>query len=111
MAYADYAFYKQEYCGDSVPEDAFNRCVARASEKIDSLTRDAARTYTVDNRVKLCACAIAEEVYRGESGGVVVSQSVGSWSQTFAQGATPERRVYAIAVRYLGSTGLLYRGV
>lgn len=110
MAYADFTFYTQEFCGAAIPEEAFGRCVARASEYLDALTSGAAQAE--DDRVKRCASAIAEELYREELGGRVTSQTVGSWSQTYADSGSPlTRRISAIAARYLGRTGMLYRGV
>ena len=63
-------------------------------------------------RCQMALCAVAEEykAEREEGAGVVASESVGSWSRTYAQTASPAQKRRDAAWMWLGNTGLLYRG-
>lgn len=63
-------------------------------------------------RCQMALCAVAEEykAEREEGAGVVASESVGSWSRTYAQTAARRRNGGMPAWMWLGNTGLLYRG-
>lgn len=139
--YADYTFYTETYYGTAIAEADFPRLSSRASDFIDYYTRGKAERATEESAVtvlsKAC-CAIAEQMQTDEnnraiaakaqaaalasSTGEVKSESVGSWSATYAtagdymgQNAADAQKaanaVYAsIAAQYLAITGLLYRG-
>lgn len=60
----------------------------------------------------MALCAVAEE-YKSErehAGGVVASETVGSWSRTYTQAGSPAGRRRDAAWMWLGNTGLMYRG-
>ena len=117
--YADYEYYTEVFFGTQIAEQEFNAVCARASDYIDYITKGKA---TADNEaVKKAVCAVAEhyqtiEKARADAlGGVKASESVGSWSVSYRSGediaAAYGSELYAIALRYLASSGLLYRGV
>src|SRR5262245_10007859 len=120
MSYATYEFYTDTYLGTAITAEDFPRLAARAAEYIDQFTFDRAAVETnptLVNKIRLANCAMAEEIQTvegGESVGVA-SESLGNHSVTYIVGASetltaPER--YNIACRrYLGNTGLMYRGV
>ena len=69
MAYADYKFYKDSYCGDVLTEDNAKKWLTRASDEVDTLTfhRLASGFPTVEShavRVRKAVCAVAETLYR-----------------------------------------------
>lgn len=136
MAYACYMYYAATYGGNAISEEEFPRLAERASEFIDYLTFDKAKTMVDDDRVKKCCCAIAEKMALLDSansairsgiesaianGGEITSETVGEWSVSKKSGlsAAESAKSYTDAVnkeigdvarRYLLSTGLLYRG-
>lgn len=113
MAYADYAYYTNIYKGASVPESVFDTAAERASEILDSLTFGRITgDWIDDDSVKKACCAIAERQYTADQRGAdVKSESVGSYSVTYADGGGTNAKNVAIATRYLAGTGLLYRGL
>ena len=69
MAYADYQFYTEKYCGDTVPESDFPKYAERASDRIDSITFDRLVNGFPDEeravtKVKKAVCAVAEALYQ-----------------------------------------------
>ncbi len=137
MAYADYTFYSVEWLGTAIAEADFPRLALRASDFIDYYTRNKAAASDAETALAKACCAIAEQMQEDEKlkalaarsvaaaldgNGEVKSETVGSWSMTYATasdyasnadktGATALRAQYArIADEYLVNTGLLYRG-
>lgn len=140
--YADYEFYTETFYGTAIAEADFSRLSSRASDFLDYYTRGKAAKATEEATVTALAkacCAVAEAMQRDEqsaavadkaaaaalasSTGEIKSETVGSWSQTYAtasdyskagsaaSAALDQRAAYAvIAQEYLVNTGLLYRG-
>ena len=72
MAYTDYAFYKNEYHGDVVPEIDFPKYADLASDRIDTITFDRlADGLPSDSRankkVQKAVCSVAETLYQIDS--------------------------------------------
>ena len=72
MAYTDYAFYKNEYYGDVVPETDFPKYADRASDRVDEITFDClADGLPSDSRsnkkVQKAVCSVAEALYQIDS--------------------------------------------
>lgn len=112
MAYADYTFYTDIYKGKAIIQADFNRLATRADSYIDSITQGRASSYSTDNAVKMAACAVAEAWLTNEQGGDLQSQSVGSWSMTYANKTkSSDGRLYGAASLYLSGTGLLNRWI
>lgn len=109
MAYADYAYYSGTYLGGRIAEGDFPRLSARASEWLDYATGGRAAGQAGQEGVKKATCAVAEAWQGNEEGGEVVSQSVGSWSRTYASGAarTKAQALLDAARPYLEPLGLL----
>lgn len=112
--YADYTYYSGTYKGKMSEED-FNRLSRQASAYIDQVTFGRAggsHPETVQSKIKDACCAVADVMLKKEQGGEIASQSVGSWSKSFASsGKTMDQQQYDAAALYLGMTGLMYRGV
>lgn len=102
-AYADYTYYTDTYKGNSITEYDFDRLILRASTYLDQITDGQAAGYASADAVKMAACAVAEAWQTNEQGGEIASQSVGSWSRSYAQ-AKPksnDRRLLDAAMLYL----------
>lgn len=108
MPYADYTFYVFEYHGTSIGEVDFPRLAARASAYLDYISCGYAAGHPEEAAVKLAACAVAEAWQTNESGGEVVSESMGRWSRTFSTGnKTNEDRLLEAARLYLKPVGAM----
>lgn len=106
MAYADYTYYLSVYRGKEISEEDYPRLSARACAYLDSISVSA--THPEEDVVKMASCAVAEAWQRNEEGGEVVSQSVGSWSRTFAtSGRTKSGALLEAARMYLEPAGLM----
>ena len=122
MSYSDYNFYVNDFHGDVIAGEDFDKYASRASDYLDYITLGKAKTYddTTDALAKAC-CAVAEQIdlanksSMGVSVSMVASETVGSHSVSFRSGAEMEASLDAsmlnAAQMYLLPTGLLYRGV
>lgn len=112
MPYADYSYYLTTYKGGSLPEGEFNCLSRQASAYLDRITFGRINNEWAEKEsIKDACCAVSEELHRDEHP-ALTSQTVGSWSQTYAaDNIARETRLYRAAELYLGNTGLLYRGV
>ena len=118
-AYADYAFYTDKYLGRIIPnENDFAYYALRASEIIDNKTFG--RINEITPAVQLACCAAADELYsdasaKAKAAGGISSESVDGYSVSYRAYNTEaekvaEKKVNAAIKRYLGSTGLMFRG-
>lgn len=136
MAYADYEYYTTTYLGTAIKEEDFPRLSLRASSFLDYYTQGRAEGAKDLDAVKMACCALAEQYQSIEaaqalaqkslstaidSGGELQSQTVGSWSKTYRSGGdsaqqalssaqSAQASLVSIVQRYLGTSGLLYRG-
>lgn len=112
MLTVDYKYYSETFHGQMAEED-FKRLSRRASAWLDQVTFGRLQgAWTADERVKDACCAAADILRREEQGGEVASETLGRWTRNYAvSGKTTAQQMYEVAVRYLGTTGLLYRGV
>lgn len=112
MAYVDYTFYIDIYKGKAIIEADFDRLETRASSYIDSITQGRASSYSADDAVKMASCAVTDAWLTNERGGDLKSQSVGSWSKTYAiKAKSADSKLYDAASLYLSRTGLLSRWI
>lgn len=111
--YADYAFYVETYLGSAIPEADFPRLALRASQFLDYFTMNRAKGYAANNAVKNACCAVAEayqNVEKVETKSGIASESVGSYSVSYATDAAVKSALANAARPYLAFTGLMYRG-
>ncbi len=133
--YATYEEYRTVYAGTLfTSEEQFLPFAERASDYMDSVTfgrlqsEDTALIYgNVQRQIIKCCCALAENLYYYDAkshpdtaSGSKQSETIGRYSVTYANpldslselsGGTFETYQYNTALRYLGGTGLMYRGV
>lgn len=136
MAYADFPYYQDFYLGSLIRDPTgFGQVAARASEYLDMVTFGRLLDEIPEEltaRVKKCCCALADAIYTYQaygagstgSGGtrLKTSETIGAYSVSYASptetlsailsGDTAGLQDYlkSICMRYLGTTGLLYRG-
>lgn len=119
MAYADYEFYTSTYYGNVIAEEDFPRLAARASDYVYAYTQgisDKANGRDLE-AVQKATCAVAEAMLDEEimqasafSGGQAVSsESVGSWSRSYAKGGVDNTSIEYIEKRKRDAL-LLYLG-
>lgn len=136
MIYADFPYYQDGYCGQVITDAvAFRTAAACASEYMDSVTfgrLESGVPEPFEEHVKKCCCALAEAFYTYQmygAGGSMTDSSRLKKSETNSKYSvtygTPSEELAAlfgsensffdyirsICMRYLGRTGLLYRGV
>lgn len=111
MIFADYEFYVS--AGGNLSEEEFSRIAAKASAYIDKITFGRAAEHTDDERVKRCFCELCDTLSAAVSGGrVKQSESVGSWSVTYANSENTSEMTFArAACRVWLPAEWLYRGV
>ena len=120
--YADYNFYAQEYLQGKNPTISarFDYYARSASKLIDLYTFGRLEgVEDIPTDVKLCCCELAEAVFENESQsrdtGNKTSEKIGSYSVSFSSKADRENafksKQYDIVIKWLGNTGLCYRGL
>lgn len=132
--YADFTYYKDCYYGQQIADaEVFRTAAARASEYMDSVTFGRLESGVPEafaEPVKKCCCALAEAFYLQQQAytcastdgtGAKKSETQHNYSVTYStpaetlasllNGKSFSEYLYSICLRYLGRTGLLYRGV
>lgn len=133
--YADFPYYQDFYCGQVITDAvAFRTAAARASEYMDSVTFGRlidGVPEKFEEQVKNSCCALAEAwaLFLDAKNGMLAggkgaktAETIGKYSVSYStptdviaallDGDTAglQNYMYSICVRYLGRTGLLYRG-
>lgn len=111
MIYADYEFYRS--IGGTLSEEEFSRLAPKASAYIDRITFGRASEHADDERVKRCCCELCDTFFATSSSGQIKqSESVGSWSVTYANSENTSEMSFArAACRVWLPAEWLYRGV
>lgn len=114
MPLLDYEYYKEFY-GVTIPINSFSRFEMRAEIILNNYTfKRLKKLSKVNDEVKLCLCEMADYLYRNEIQTSIVSESTDGYSVTYEKSKTrleQETDIYAIVLRYLQGSPLLYRGV
>lgn len=137
LTYVDFPFYQDFFKGLLITDEAaFRTFSERASEFVDTVTFDRLHDENILDtcllKVQKCVCALTEQFFRRNmafSGGVPnsenmpkTSESIGAYSVSMANpydyvqeismtDADFQKSLKSTVLRYLGNTGLLYRGV
>ena len=117
--YADFDYYSNTYYDalQEIPIPNTQRLVylRKASSYLDSLFVHGKPQEPYAEELKNACCEIADCYYTCEHKEGIVSENNDGYSVSYVQDAFGARmtqhKAYAIALRYLGSTGLLYRGI
>ena len=113
--YADYDWYKTNYFGSVIPEEAFPSFAMKASYLVDGLTAGNLQSLdTAPDCVKDAICAAAEKLYQFDQSPTkeIKSENNDGYSVTYADTNEEKARDDAKAeIRvYLSTSGLLFRG-
>ena len=137
MTYADFPYYQDFFKGTLIQDaEMFRTAAERASEFIDTVTFDRLQDESLldlhKTKIKKCTCALAEQLFRRNavfSDGVPnfenlpkTSESIGAYSVSMSNpydyvqelsltDADFQKSLKSTALRYLGITGLMFRGV
>jgi hypothetical protein len=118
MAYVNSDYYKNTFKGTLIPDASLDSYLQRASDTVDELTYQSISSTGLSNlttfqqgKVKMAVCYQAEHLYNyGDTPATgLKSYSAGDNSVNF--GDNSDIRYSRLAVDYLMSTGLLYRGL
>lgn len=119
--YADYNFYLISYRGNRIKDlETFERMEERAEEELDSMTFDRIKTmkekFMSDDlamKIRKCVCAMTEVLQSSEEIPTGInSESNDGYSVSYSTTAYTDthKTMKNTAFRYLGDSGLLYRG-
>lgn len=129
IPYVDYDYYANDFEGNLIPKNSFNKTVKEASRKINYFTSN--KIVNVNSDVKDATCSIAELLYNQEqlktklfssdNASQKVSETVGPWSVSYANNSQYQDKqiktdkelnnsIYKICKEYLDEE-LLFRGV
>jgi len=117
VIYADYRYYRDEFRGKLIPETDFDRAAMSATQYINNVTFGRIGS-NVTEAVKNACCAVAEVYYSGSvsprAASGITSEKVGNHSVSYSAAeniSTQAKRLRSAVKLWLGSTGLLYRGL
>nr|DAI95702.1 MAG TPA: Head Tail Connector Protein [Caudoviricetes sp.] len=121
-AYADYAYYRDNFHGSTVSESDFPGLAVKASAFIDRLTFNRLRSADIiPDEAKMATCAVAERIQVVEKSGVlnvnaaVKSENNDGYSVSYNDFSLVRAQLYTdyedAALPYLYGTGLMYAGV
>lgn len=112
----EFAFYRDVYGGDSVPEGEFRAYARDASAHLERYRRIYSVTATAENSEQMALCAMIDALFYfdwARNGGAAASVSVGSVSSSRAQSAQPDLSPAAQSRELFRCAGLyldIYRG-
>ena len=131
--YTDFSFYQDAFKGILITDEAtFRTFSERASEFLDTATFDRLSDEELLNshkiKIQKCVCALAELFFKRNIGILShenmpeTSESIGTYSVSRANpldyvqevsmtDSDFQKSLKSTVLRYLGNTGLLYRGV
>ena len=115
--YLDYDFYQVDW-GGKAPMADFTQLNIKATQIVDYYTFNRLKNLeTIENDVKYAICELIDEMHRLQAtdGKEIASEKVATYSVKYAVSNDADKsmqnRQRNIVKKWLGHTGLLYRGV
>ena len=96
-----YDFYKNDYLGSQIPENAFPAAIARAEDWISKVARTCAVAPCGPDSRAMAVCAVAEAMAEDQKRRQVAQASVGGVSIRYENSGSLERKLYQVAGVYL----------
>lgn len=109
MAYTDYAFYHNDYKGDTVPYDAFDSLAQRAQTYVDAAAFGRIDWENPPDEAKCAVCAVADILYRDRDRVGIVSENNDGYAVVYRN--EDNGREISRAIRLYLPDELLFRGV
>ena len=109
----NYEYYHSTFnCGGEsiIPPEAFPLWRKRAYEIVFSQISQPPSPYHTD-AVSDSICAVAELLYKSSKRDGLKAESIDGYSVTYSESKTLSADINALIRKYLGNTGLLFRGV
>lgn len=108
----DYIFYQNEY-GGKVNANDFKRLLVQARATLNYYTFNRASDSNESVKYTLCELVDYLKELENKGGKEIVSEKVSTHSVTYAdkENISASKKKKEIIYKYLGHTGLLYRGV
>lgn len=110
VSYSDYETHYSTGSCSQIPQRYFSAFLAKAEAFLASLTMGRLSQDSSSENVLRCVCEIAELFYRQAQNRGIRGENNDGYSVSYCEFAA-ERAATEIAENYLGSTGLLYRGI
>lgn len=133
MPYVDYKYYTEQFFGNLIPENEFNKKALEASSKVNYYTVGNIDNNNIPIKVKNATCSIAELLYTQEKLKIsitnqtadnkqIASETLGPRSITYLNNSSEISKqilsdsdlniqIRNICHEYLDDTGLMYRGI
>ena len=110
MIYADYTFYKEQYCGTYVPEEDFQNLAIRAKSKLDAIISCEVSQDDICDELKFALCEICDLLLASDNhSGIEYERNDGYWVSYEDEQKTDDR-IKSCVKTWLSGTDLLYRG-
>lgn len=110
MKYADFEFYSEIYCGTDIPKEEFAHFELKAVAEINAFINADKEGFEAAEELKLCICEICDILYDTNfHEGINYERNDGYWV-SYDKERTKEGRIRSCVHKYLGKSGLLYRG-
>ena len=114
--YVTYEYYLGTYGGRHASSKDFTGLEVRASSLVNYFTSNRVNESNLTEPIKMAVCEIVDALSKLDATGgkIVTSESVGtsvSMSYDMSQGDPEMRKAKSILLKYIGHTGLMYRGV
>ncbi len=103
----DYTFYVEEFLGDDIPSNLFNKYSEKAEYNVNLMIQNRTVESYFERQYKLAICEVADYYYQCDSDNknlILNSESLGDYSVNYA--ITPYRD-RDLAFSYLANTGLM----
>ncbi len=114
MPETTYDFYFSSYCGGKpglLNKEEFDRFIRPATQSVaDYITFDG-DCLSFQKEIRLCACRVAEALFKGEPQRGIKSETTDGYSVTYDDRSRDGDEIRRIIVSGLKDTGLLYTGV
>lgn len=115
MSYADFEYYSNTFYDvlrtPPIPNTERESYLEKATAYLNSIFGSKRPTEEQLEAVKKCCCDVADCFYIEFGTENIASENNDGYSVTYTHRQSANNKAYAIVLRYLSGTGLLYRGI
>lgn len=116
--YVDFKYYQNEYGGNKIPQDSFQRLERQSEAVLHLITFDRVKRFPeITDAIRDAICAMAETAWLEEKKTPgVKSETIDGYSVSYADSGNTTgangmtNAMYESAFPYLANTGLLFKG-